>query len=159
MGLVVQLTQNHARGLYSNTQMAYIMEIPSQESLDKWQSIKIFLAPPGVKSLPEPNPSKELLIQKGWKEIEISANVSPNTVSLKGTLKTRRKQYPIKASIAISIHSAMGSEYGCVVSSVLDDEHGVFKLWMKEQVLVLISRTKVLWNLIFVGDREKQHVY
>ena len=154
-GLVVQMTQNHPKGLYSNTQMGYIMKIPSQESLDNWESIKIMLAPPGVKNLPRCNPKKKLLIKKGWKEIEIHGCTSVNAISVKGTVKAKRRQYPIKASIAISIHSAMGSEYGSVVSSVIDDEHSEFRLWMKEQVLVLISRTKFLFNLIFVGDRER----
>ena len=154
-GLVVQMTQNHSKGLYSNTQMAYVFDVPSQEVLDNWGSIKLFLAPPGEKKSPASNPTKQNLLDTGWKEIEIYGNSSGSTVSVKGTVKARRKQYPIRASIAISIHSAMGSEYGSVVSSIIDNENSGFRLWMKEQVLVLISRTKLLRKLIFVGDREK----
>ena len=49
-------------------------------------------------------------------------------------------------------YQAMGSDFGTVVSSVCDNENNGYRLWQREQVEVLISRTHYLKNLIFVGN-------
>ena len=57
------------------------------------------------------------------------------------------------SSPAITIHRGMGSEFGKVVTKVTskEDDSG-FHLSMKEQVIVLISRTHSCIDITFVGQ-------
>ena len=66
-------------------------------------------------------------------------------------IHARRKQYGIRPRIAMTIHKAMGGDFGSVVSCVGASNDG-YKLWQKEQVEVLISRTHGIGDLTFVGN-------
>jgi hypothetical protein len=55
----------------------------------------------------------------------------------------------------MTIHRAIGADFGSVVSCVGDGKDG-YKLWQKEQVEVLISRTHTLSDLTFVGSSPEQ---
>ena len=151
-GLVVQMTMNHASGLFSNTQMGYILHAPSQNELNYWNPLQLYLAPSGIRNLPCKEPAEDILLQHGWKKISVHPYTTSYPIKVKGNIRARRKQYPIKGCIAITIHSAMGSEYGTVVSCVVESDYNEFQLWQKEQVLVLSSRTKEIIYLIFVGN-------
>ena len=55
----------------------------------------------------------------------------------------------------MTIHRAMGADFGSIVSCVGSSNDG-FKLWLKEQVQVLISRTHAASDLIFVGESPQE---
>lgn len=148
-GLVIEMTFNRP-GHWSNSQMGILMELPEQEAVDNFISIPLFLAPVGTKFLPPGVTTIQNLITNGW--IRILVGSAPEIEHrYSGTMCAKRRQYGIRPRIAMTIHKAMGGDFGYVVSSVVDDGTAKYKLWAKEQVQVLISRTQQLNHLIFVG--------
>lgn len=73
-----------------------------------------------------------------------------------GGMFGKRRQYDIRPRIAMTIHKAMGSDFGQIISSVCHDGINGFRLWDKAQVIVLLSRVHTTQNLIFVGNNIKQ---
>lgn len=151
-GLVVEMTFNRP-GHWSNSQMGIIMELPEQHAIDSFLPISVFLAPVGTKLLPPGLTTTANLVTNGWRPILVgSAPELEHRYS--GGMCAKRRQYGIRPRIAMTIHKAMGGDFGYVVSSVVDDGTAKYKLWAKEQVQVLISRTHRLDHLIFVGAPE-----
>ena len=65
--------------------------------------------------------------------------------------KGRRTQFPLTLHIAATIHRIIGNT--CTeVGTQLHGDH--FRLWSMEQLMVLMTRTRRLSNLYFVGDRD-----
>jgi len=58
----------------------------------------------------------------------------------------------IRHRLTMTIHRGMGCDFGKVATSISSRDGSGFNLWMKEQVIVLISRTNFCKNLIFVGE-------
>ena len=70
-----------------------------------------------------------------------------------GRISAKCKQYGFKPRIAITVHKALGGDFGSIATSVVSSHDGDnCLLWLKEQVEVLISRTHSTKHLIFVGD-------
>jgi predicted GIY-YIG superfamily endonuclease len=68
-------------------------------------------------------------------------------------IKAKRQQYGMKHRIAATIHATMGCEFDKLVTAV-SKQNKSYALWEKEQVVVLLSRTKCAKDLIFVGNQE-----
>jgi predicted GIY-YIG superfamily endonuclease len=110
------------------------------------------LAPVGTNKLPEGNISKDNLASYGWKEVKVGT-APEKEVRLHGRISAKRKQYAIKPRIAMTVHKALGGDFGSVVTSVCSADNKIgYRLWQKEQVEVLISRTPTTKDLIFVGN-------
>ena len=55
-----------------------------------------------------------------------------------GKIAAKRKQYAIKPRIAMTIHKALGGDFGSVATSVnFSNRDFGYRLWQKEQVEVL----------------------
>ena len=146
--MVVEMTYNK-QNVWCHSQMAIIVDLPTQSDLDSWSPFVVYLAPVGTKKLPEGDITKTLLQQHGWKAVKVGT--APEIEHrLKRGISAKRKQYGIRPRIAITIHRAMGGDFGSVVSCV-GDGNDKYRLWEKEQVEVLISRTHRLSDLTFVG--------
>ena len=151
--IVVEMTYNKSN-YWSHSQMGIVTDLPSQDILDNWKPISIMLAPVGTKVLPVHEPTKKNLQDHGWKEVKVG--IAPDTEHKVGRgMTAKRKQYGLKARIAMTIHKAMGGDFGSIVSCVGTCNDG-FRLWLKEQVQVLISRTHKASDLIFVGESPQQ---
>ena len=50
-GAIYTCTFNHSNGSFSHSQMVFLFEIPTQDTLDNWQKIKVLVAPPGMKEI------------------------------------------------------------------------------------------------------------
>jgi len=149
--MVVELTFNNGVE-WSNGQMGYLTQAPPQTSLDNWESIPILLAPPGVRILPSTSISQESLTALGWKLVHV--RTAPEIVHhCYGGMFGKRRQYGLRPRIAMTIHKAMGGDFGKIASSVCDDGINGFRLWERGQVIVLLSRVHTSKDLIFVGDK------
>jgi hypothetical protein len=62
-----------------------------------------------------------------------------------------RLQYGFCHRIAATVHDVMGSNFNSLIMSVSRTDR--YHLWEKEQVVVLLSRTFTVRDLIFVGDK------
>ena len=72
------------------------------------------------------------------------------TQSLSHNLQGRRKQYGLKHYFSLTIHSAMGDTLQYMATQISTNDQN-FNLWDKGQLVVILSRTKVAKNSIFVG--------
>jgi len=150
--MLVEFTHNWVDH-YSNSQMGLLVDLPQQQTLDRWQSYEVFAAPHGVKCLPpNVNPDDKAALERhGWKSVMVGP-APEMTQYLYGGISAKRKQYGIRHRLAMTIHRAMGSDFGKIASCVSSQDGRGYNLWMKEQVVVLISRTHYLKDLIFVGE-------
>ena len=151
VGLIYTCTFNDKRK--SNSQKAILYDLPNQQTLDSFGSIKVLLAPPGCKEVMYENGrAKESYLEMGY--IETSIECTPYKIcTLPNNLQGVRKQYGLQHYVAGTIHSAMGDTLPSIATtfSLIDRN---FSVWDKGQLLVIISRTKLAKDTIFVGDKE-----
>lgn len=149
--MIVEMTYNKVN-VWSHSQIGIILQLPTNDDLNKWKHIDVVLAPVGINKLPNGVISRENLLQNGWKEVKVGT-APENEVRMYGKIAAKRKQYAIKPRIAMTIHKALGGDFGSVATSVnFSNRDFGYRLWQKEQVEVLISRTHTTKDLIFVGD-------
>ena len=76
------------------------------------------------------------------------------TVVVRGGFSAQRKQYGLKHRVTATIHARMGDTLHKVAVEVVDSDNNT-QVWDKAQVVVMLSRTKMGQNSIFVGDKRK----
>jgi hypothetical protein len=62
---MVKLTYNNGNK-WSNGQVAIVVNLPDQATLNHWKPFPILLAPVGIRSLPSSSYTSETLMQSGW---------------------------------------------------------------------------------------------
>ena len=124
-----------------------------QNTLNEFGSIKVLLAPSGCKDISfDKNTTKESLLARGFAETTIGC--APHKICiLANTLQGVRKQFGIQHYIADTMHSIMGDTLSSITTTISDKDKN-FSIWDKGQLLVIISRTKLAEDTIFVGDKE-----
>jgi hypothetical protein len=143
-------------GNFNQGQLALLVDVPSDEDIERKLPLRLYAGPSGEKSFPHPEECDSgSLIQKGWKLVSVCIGTSRNETILRG-VQARRTQYPIKPRVSSTIHSCMGATLSAVVTAVVPSMQMPynFGLWEAAQVVVLLSRTRTLDSLFFVGDRE-----
>jgi predicted GIY-YIG superfamily endonuclease len=139
------------KGIFSQSQLAVLLEMPSAEAIANGQDVRIMVAPEGCKNVPTDVPAR--LTEFGWTATTVG--MAPEHVhTMWGGVKTKRRQYGIRHRIASTIHAVMGSDVGKLATSVSTSDPK-YRLWENEQVVVLLSRTSRAPDLIFVGDPEE----
>ena len=148
-GGIYQVTFN-ARGKFSQSQLAILMDLPSKNVVREHKPFKIWVAPPGSKTVPAEGVTKEELVELHWKEVSMTkAPARPKYINQH--LNGRRHQYGLRMFTTSTIHAVMGQTCSALVSRVsLDDP--MYQLWEREQVIVLLSRTCYGKDIIFQGD-------
>ena len=151
-GAVFECTYN-VEGKFSQSQMALLFDLPSQEDLNTWRPIKILVAPPGMTDVEFDNAAtKASYIALGF--IEVKIGVAPErTQSIKGNIQAQRKQYGLKHRVTGTIHAAMGDTLLSMATEISKNDAN-YRLWDKGQLVVILSRTKLAKNTIFVGDKD-----
>jgi len=61
-----QITANDTNNKYSNSQLAMLFDMPTQEQIDRKQPLRMLLAPPGSHYIPSDQDSLEDLQDMGW---------------------------------------------------------------------------------------------
>ena len=98
---------------------------------------------------------KDHYIQIGFKEISIGQ--ATEYIVFYDDLKCISRQYGLRHYVTGTIHGAMGDTYDCMEISVSDTKKS-FPLWDHNQLIVILLRTRIMKNTIFVGPRnEKIH--
>ena len=148
----VEFTHNRT-GYWSQSQLGIVMRVPSQDDLDNWRSISVYVSPAGTSDIPSFDITEENLIANGW--IERRVGCAPERVhNLRYGLMAKRKQYGIAHRFAGTIHRLMGSDLSSIVTSVKLYESD-YCIWLSEQVVVLLSRTSFVKDIMFVGDKKE----
>jgi predicted GIY-YIG superfamily endonuclease len=153
-GAIYVCTFNHPNGFFSQAQMCLLFELPSQCDLDNWRSIKVLVAPPGLKVIVfNEQKNKIEYLNQGYKEVKIG--IAPQrTQSLANNIQGKRKQYGLKHHVSSTIHAAMGDTLIHMATSISNTDPN-FNIWDKGQLVVLLSRTNYAIDSIFVGPKEE----
>ena len=153
-GAIYVCTFNDISGSFSQSQMALLFDLPSQEQLNNWQKIKVLIAPPGTKEIIyDDTMTKQSFINNGFIECRIGTS-NEYTQSLKNNIQGKRKQYGLKPYVSSTIHGAMGDTLQFMATQISTQDCN-FSLWDKEQLVVLLSRTKKAENSIFIGQKNE----
>jgi len=151
-GATFEITFNKD-GSFSNSQLAYLCEeqMPTQQQLDSFASLKLMVAPEGCKTVPENCTTKQSLEAHGWREKSIGvAPQRTQKVPHSSNLFGQRKQYGLQPRVSSTIHAIMGQTLAKLVTRIMRGS-GTYALWLREQIVVLLSRTRRAQDIIFVG--------
>ena len=91
----------------------------------------------------DPDLPKYHYIQIGFKEVSIDQ--SPEQIVLYDDLKCILHQYGLIHYVTGTIHGAMGDTYNLMEITVSDTEN-LFSLWDRGQLIVILSRTRIIKN-------------
>ena len=153
-GAIYVCTFNDISGSFSQSQMALLFELPSQDQLNNWQKVKVLIAPPGTKEIIyHDTMTKQSFIDIGFIECFIGT-AKEYTQSLKNNIQGKRKQYGLKPYVSSTIHGAMGDTLPYMVTQISTHDSN-FCLWDKGQLVVLLSRTKLAENSMFIGPKNE----
>jgi predicted GIY-YIG superfamily endonuclease/DNA replication protein DnaC len=153
-GAIYEITSNCLRGNFSQSQLAILHEMPSQQQLDAFEPVKVLVAPNGYKTMPDSNTYNtydDLIHKHQWKRMLIEK--APDfPVMLKGVgIQAKRKQYSLRPRLASTIHCAQGNTLLTLATKVSLHEPQ-YHLWDKEQAIVLLSRTHTARDIISVNE-------
>jgi hypothetical protein len=127
--------------------------MPTQQELDKFTPIKLYVALSGCKCTPSGiKDLSGLVTTHNWKMCTMGL-APEQTHSVARDAQAKRRQYGLKHQIASTIHAGMGQDLTGVVTqvSLIDPD---YRLWEREQVVVFMSRTHFASQIIFVGDKQ-----
>ncbi|CAB9511976.1 unknown protein [Seminavis robusta] len=150
-GAVYQATFNYA-GRFSQAQLVYLHEIPPQSTVNEMKPFDAYVAPPGCREAPPLDVTVQTLVEElGWKKVKVTKCPAHSRHVQRNTL-ARRIQYGLRLFTSATIHGVMGQTLNVLVSQV-SDEDPLYSLWEREQVIVLLSRTRRARDMIFAGDK------
>jgi predicted GIY-YIG superfamily endonuclease len=148
---VYEVTYNDPGGQFSQSQLALLMEMPSESDVDEFKPVRLLIGPDGCKTAPPDSHTADMLIAEGWKYCWIP--LTPDRPhNLRYGIQGKRKQYGLRHRISITTHAAMGQDLGALVTKVtLPTTDSRYSLWMPSQVVVLLSRTFYAKDIYFIG--------
>ena len=137
-GGIYECTINEKNGKYSQSQLAFLLDLPSQQSLDRFHAIKMWISPAGTQNIPFNHndlPSRDLLEELKW--VELSIGVAPERVVIvRGGLQAKRLQYSLKHIGAITINKSQGETLPLGIAIEITEQYSP---WGKGQIVVLLS--------------------
>ena len=152
VGGVYECTINDQRGRYSQSQLAYMLDLPSQDSVDQFNAIPLWIAPPGTHNVlfnHQNIPSREELTSAGWNEVNIG--IAPERIILaRGGFQAKRIQYSLKHIGATTINKSQGATLPLGIAIEITEEYCP---WEKGQIVVCLSRTTTAANTVIVGEK------
>ena len=151
VGAIYQFTYNDDRFRFNQSQLGLLISLPSQSDLDKFRKIKILVAPPGLKDfIYDETLSLADYIERDWEQhsVGLTREKTFNT----GGFKARRRQYGLKHHVNSTVHASMGNTLSTIVTEISEKDSN-YELWDKAQAIVLLSRTCVGSDIIFVGSK------
>ena len=148
-----ECTINDNRGRYNQSQLAYLIDLPSQDTVTHFDSISLWIAPPGHHNIIFENnnvPSRERLLQLTWNEVLVG--VTPERViPARGGLQAKRLQYSLKHIGATTINKSQGETLPQGLAIEITEQYSP---WEKGQIVVVLSRTVTARLTVIVGNKE-----
>ena len=151
-GAPMRITRNIQDLLVTQGQLCVIRQVPDADST----SLDLFVAPPCVRNLPpvQPDGSRNFELS-GWRTVSVR-RMEGLSQNFRNHSSLRRTQFPLKPFQASTIHKCIGDDVPLLATQIATTdpiERKMFKLWEKNQLLVLVSRVKELKDLTFVGSK------
>ena len=138
-------------GVFNQSQLAVLEEVPSQSEANEFQPLKVLVAPPGTKHLDEDIITVEQLLAKGWTRALVGEAPS-RMYSIRGGVKAKRQQYALRHRIAGNAHSTMGNTLTSLATEISTDNPDT-QLWEKGQAIVILSRNEEGKKLYLVNKK------
>ena len=151
-GGVYECTINDSRGRYNQSQLAFMVNLPPQQLIDRYDAIPLWIAPPGTQhfDFDQNNiPSEDELKEKGWNEVVIGISPEKN-VSARGGIHAKRLQYSLKHIGAITINKSQGETLPLGIAVEITQQYSP---WEKGQIVVALSRTTNSRMTVIVGEK------
>ena len=139
-------------GHFSATQLALLLDVPTTESISKFEEISIWVAPAGTREVALPDCYPATLLSRGWKLEKVGMAPEYERTDYARKTRMKRKQYGLKHHISSTIHAAVGHTVP-KIAGCLDNPDS--RLWERAQAVVFLTRTGRLADIIFVGDKAK----
>lgn len=136
-GAKIRFTMNDSR--FSQGQVGQVIGF-LQSGVDGKIGVEIRLANPGSQSVS--SSARLIVLHKVW---------TPGVVVGKGFMKARRKQLPVVPDGFTTVHKCIGQTHdGVAIKLSLRDRN--YKFWLREQLLVSVSRVRARRNIYLVGE-------
>ena len=124
---------------FSQGQLCIVMDLPNET-----QQLRLMLVPPGVRQIPQ-----HVQNNHPWPLFSLSPTQAPLVIVGKGHTKARRIQFRVTYYVCSTVHKALG-ETCPQIATQISSQQRKYRLWERDQLLVLISRVKNLDSIIFV---------
>ena len=143
---IVRMTYNERQGQhqFSQGQVAVVVELPVEGTSFLQQRIRLRLAPPGIRDIDVGK------IPTRWPEIVIGPRTTQPSVVGAFLQMGRRTQFPVRYYVCSTIHRIQG-ETVPMLATQLSNTEPQYRLWQKEQFIVLVSRVQRCRDIFFVG--------
>jgi predicted GIY-YIG superfamily endonuclease len=151
---VFVFTYNDPGRTFTQSRLAIMYDVPCQSDIDAFRPIYLYAAPPGVRVAPEGFLTREELVELGWTRVRVTTAPDRKQTYVRYGVRAKRKQYGLRPFISATIHCVQGATLFALATSIEIHKRD-HRLWEKAQWLVLISRTRRLKDVIFVGDKQK----
>jgi predicted GIY-YIG superfamily endonuclease len=146
---VYEMTYNKPNH-FTHSQIAVLAEMPTNEVLQSFGNVKVILAPVGCKSVVEGVTNPYNLLAHGWRVEQVG--LAPERIQgATNGRKGKGHQYGLCHHVSSTIHTVMGSDLNHMVTK-LSFTDPMYRMWQKEQAVVILSRTHRASDMIFVGD-------
>ncbi|XP_014681905.1 PREDICTED: ATP-dependent DNA helicase PIF1-like, partial [Priapulus caudatus] len=148
VGAVMRLTYNNINETpsvprFSQGQLCVVEALARSDQVANAQKITVKLVPPGVRSFDVDN------LPAHWKQFRVKRRPTQPIVVGPQRTKAWRKQFPLCYFVCTTIHKALGETLPSVATQ-LSLKHKEYRLWEREQLLVLLSRVPTLHDITFV---------
>lgn len=153
-GAVYECTYNK-KGSFNQSQPVLMYDLPSRDDVRNFRKIKVLKIPTGWKDYEfDMSKPKSFYEERGFKEISIGLHPNHLIYFERGRIQACRKQYALKPRISSTMHACMGDTHPSIAACISDTDPD-FVVWDKGQLIVVISRTRLPQNTIFVGDKNE----
>ena len=126
-------------------QLCVLLQVPNEMST----TVEVWIAPAGCRSVTDFN--EALLTRTGWRKADVTKVYTPVMTNQNKFL--RRFFFPLKNYVASTIHKCLGDTFPKIITKISLSENN-YKIWEKEQLLVLMSRVSKLDDITLVGNKE-----
>ena len=141
-GALLRFTANVPTINARQGQLCLLLQFPDSTAT----TLNVLIAPPGCRAATSTD--ETCLLASGWQKVKVSKVFTP-VITNKSTF-LRRYSFPLKNYVASTIHKCLGDTFPKIVSKVSLNESS-YKIWEKEQLLVLLSRVSKLEDITFIG--------
>jgi predicted GIY-YIG superfamily endonuclease len=148
---IYEITFNR-EGRFSQSQLSVLAEMPSFADVRNFEPVTLYVAPEGMKAIPSKLTTEQDFLRESFTR-QLIGTAPERPKDLGSGILGKRRQYGLHHRFAATIHAAMGQDLPNVVTKIIGDK--MYHLFMREQVVVLLSRTHYAKDIIFVGDAEE----
>lgn len=158
-GTKFEITMNHTSTggddpQFFQSQIAVVFDVPSPELIRRRGKIEVLIPPPGAEDSvnfdDESCPSKQDLLNLGWKKVGIPIANYNKIHNVRGNFQAKRDQYALRPLGATTISKAQGQTLPSGIAIEFSKQNAP---WSKDLVVVSTSRSQVAHLTWIIGSK------